>query len=91
MKDFIAIAQEIGELVTEKNKAYGSSFSDSGEFLKLLYPNGVQPEQYTDMLLLVRIWDKQKRIATNRDAFGENPFSDICGYSLLGVSIHQKE
>lgn len=91
MKDFVAIAKEIGELVTEKNRAYGDSFSGSGDFLRLLYPNGVQPEQYTDMLLLVRMYDKMKRIATHKDAFGENPFQDLTGYGILGVSIHQKD
>lgn len=91
MKDFRTIAQEIGELVTAKNQAYGNSFAKSEEFMKLLYPNGVQPEQYVDMLLMVRIFDKLSRIATNKDAFGENPYRDLCGYGLLGISIHGKE
>jgi hypothetical protein len=71
--------------VAEKNVAYGSAFSKSGDFLKLLYPDGIRPEQYTDMLLLVRIFDKQMRIATDKNALGENPFSDIAGYGILGV------
>lgn len=77
------IASAIGELVDEKNKAYGDAFNKSGEFLKLLYPNGVKPEQYSDMLVIVRIFDKLMRIATAKDALGENPFKDIAGYGIL--------
>lgn len=77
------IARFIGELVDEKNQAYGDAFNKSGDFLKLLYPNGVKPEQYSDMLALVRIFDKQMRIATAKDALGENPFKDIAGYGIL--------
>jgi hypothetical protein len=81
----IIAARNLGQMVHEKNAAYGSSFAKCGQFLALLYPNGVKPEQYADMLLLVRIFDKQMRIATDKDALGENPFSDIAGYGLLGV------
>jgi hypothetical protein len=76
---------EIGKLVAEKQVAYGDSFGKSGELLKVLYPDGVMPEDYTDMLTIVRIIDKIFRIATNKGAFEENPYKDIAGYSLLGV------
>lgn len=78
------LGQEIGKLVDEKNQAYGDSFAKSGEFLKLLYPDGIKPEQYIDALALVRIFDKQKRIATHKNAFGESPWRDLTGYGLLG-------
>ncbi len=77
---------EIGALVEEKNAAYGNSVAKSGEFLKLLYPNGIKPEQYGDALLLARIFDKQMRIATKKDALGENPYRDIAGYGILGAT-----
>jgi hypothetical protein len=85
-KDFNRIAAEIGALVTEKNAAYGDSFAKCGEFLRLLFPAGIQPEQYDDALALVRIFDKQMRIAARKDAFGESPYRDIAGYGLLGVA-----
>jgi hypothetical protein len=75
----------IGKLVDEKNAAYGDAFNKAGEFLRLLYPRGVAPEEYNDMLCLVRIFDKQMRIATNKDALGESPYADIAGYGLLGA------
>lgn len=86
MKEFTRIAAEIGSLVTEKNIAYGDSFAKCGEHLKLLYPNGIQPEQYDDALAMVRIFDKQMRIATRKDAFGESPYRDIAGYGILGAA-----
>lgn len=78
------IAIKIASTVQKKNEAYGSSFAKCGEFLKLLYPNGLHPSQYKDALLLVRIFDKQMRIANKKDAFDENPYEDIMGYGLLG-------
>lgn len=77
------IGREIGKLVDKKNRAYGDAFNKSDEFLKLLYPNGVRPEQYGDMLALVRVFDKMMRIATDKDALGENPWKDIAGYGIL--------
>ena len=79
------LGRRVGALVDEKNAAYGSAFDDAGEFLRLLYPLGIEPEQYGDALCLVRIFDKMKRIATDKDAFGESPYQDIAGYGLLGL------
>lgn len=83
--EFERLAEEIGRTVTTKNKAYGNSFADAKHFLKLLYPNGVPVESYGDMLCIVRIFDKLKRIATKKDAYGENPFADLAGYAILGI------
>lgn len=83
---FVEIGKEIGSLVEEKNKSYGDSFAKCGDFLKLLYPNGIFPDQYGDALGLVRIFDKCMRIANNKDAFGEEPWKDIVGYGILGAA-----
>ena len=85
------IATEIGKLVDEKNEAYGSSFEKAEQILKVLYPNGIKPEQYTDMLAITRIVDKLFRIATRKKAFGESPFKDIAGYGILGVANDQEK
>ena len=82
---FAALARRVGDLVAEKNAVYGDAFDRAGEFLKLLYPMGIRTEQYSDALALVRIFDKQMRIATDRDALGESPYQDIMGYGLLGL------
>lgn len=81
------IGTEIGRLVDKKNKAYGDAFNKSGEFLKILYPEGIRPEQYNDMLAIVRIFDKMMRIANRKEAFGENPWNDITGYGILKAEI----
>lgn len=84
--EFQQIADEIGKLTSEKQVAYGDSFNQCGEFLMLLYPNGIPVEKYTDVLCLARMFDKMKRIAARKDAFGESPYRDIAGYALLGIS-----
>jgi hypothetical protein len=90
-KTYEELGRSVGALVDTKNKAYGSAFDDAGNFLKLLYPDGIQPEQYGDALALVRIFDKMKRIATDKDALGESPYRDIAGYGLLGLQRVEKE
>ena len=79
------VGRAIGEIVDVKNVAYGDSFHKCDQYLKLLYPDGVKPDQYKDMLGLVRDFDKSMRIATNKDALGENPWSDKAGYAILAV------
>ncbi|QNI34494.1 hypothetical protein H7849_11725 [Alloacidobacterium dinghuense] len=91
MKQFLHIATEIGALVEKKNAAYGSSFAKSGAFLRLLYPDGIRPEQFDDALLITRVFDKLQRIATDRDALGESPYRDIAGYGILGASMHESK
>lgn len=83
MIDYEKEAAKLGRLVQEKQAAYGDSFGKSEQIFKILYPNGVKPENYKDFLTLVRMVDKMFRIATKKDAFGENPFMDIQGYALL--------
>lgn len=75
-------AQKIGKVVDEKNRLYGSSFEKSGDILAILYPDGVKPEQYKNMLGTVRVIDKLFRVA-NGNYGDEDAWTDICGYGLL--------
>ena len=75
----------IGALVEEKNSAYGNSFGKAGDVLRILYPQGIAPEQLDDALCITRIIDKIFRIATDRDALGEDPYKDIAGYCMLAM------
>jgi hypothetical protein len=77
------IGTTIGALVDKKNLAYGDSIHLAGQIVRILYPGGVRPEQYDDLLALIRIIDKMFRIANQKKAFGENPFMDIAGYGIL--------
>lgn len=80
---FASLAGETARLVAEKNLAYGDSFAKCGDFLRLLWPDGVPPAQYGDMLALVRMFDKMMRIAHDETAFDEEPKRDMLGYALL--------
>ena len=84
--DYKQIAQEVGALVQEKIEAYGDSFGEARKVLEVLYPCGIMPDQYTDALAMIRVIDKLFRIANKKDAFGESPWNDICGYALLGIA-----
>jgi hypothetical protein len=85
------LGKEIGQLVDEKQAAYGDSFNRSCIILKELFPDGVKPNQYSDLLALARIIDKLFRIANRKDAFGESPYQDIAGYGLLGAGKDESE
>jgi hypothetical protein len=53
-----SIGWNVGELVSAKQRAYGDSFGRSGECLRQMFPNGIKPEQYDDLLTIARILDK---------------------------------
>jgi hypothetical protein len=76
------LGQEIGRLVATKQKQYGDAFGRSGAVLRILYPDGIRPDQYDDALAVTRIVDKLFRIA-NGSQGEESPGKDICGYGLL--------
>lgn len=90
MSRFEDIAAEVGKTVAAKNDAYGDAAATSAEAFKLLFPNGIPTEKYQDALLLIRVWDKMKRIATKKDALGEDPWKDISGYAVLGAAQEAK-
>ena len=90
-KDFADLGSTVGKLVEEKQLAYGDSFGKSGECLRQMYPDGIKPEQYDDLLNVARLLDKLFRIANNPTAFEENPYQDIVGYGLLGMKRHTEK
>jgi hypothetical protein len=90
-KKYHEIGEDIGKLVQEKNEAYGDSFGQACRILEVLYPNGIQPSQYRDALAITRVIDKLFRLANKKDAFGESPWRDICGYSILGVANDESD
>lgn len=90
MSKFIERAKKLGELLSEKNEAYGNSFAESEKILRVLYPNGVGPDQYTDILVMARVLDKLFRVANKKEAFDESPWQDISGYGLL-MTVYDEE
>lgn len=89
-----SLAAEVGELVSEKQKAYGDSITKTVDILKSLFPSGVPVYAYSDLLLIVRMLDKFSRLATRgedgKDLGGEDAWKDLCGYSLLGLAKERK-
>ena len=83
MKHYQEIANNLVELLDEKNAAYGNSFLDVPEILKILYPEGVAVDDFENLLTITRILDKIYRI-TNNDT-SEDPWFDIAGYSFLAM------
>lgn len=91
LTDFEKVGLKIGQLLNRKNRDYGNAFIDGTKFMELLFPNGIPIDKYSDVLLLIRIFDKMKRIATvKKHTDIESPFEDIAGYGMLGDSIWVK-
>ena len=82
--DFVMIGAAIGAVVLQKQKQYGSAVSSAGPILKELYPDGIKPEQYNDLALIVRMLDKISRITKGNGEGDEDSWSDIAGYAILG-------
>ena len=80
--EFRRLAAKLGEHVADRNRTYGNSFAKTGDFLRLLYPDGIAVEQMVDALLLARIFDKQMRIAQGHR---EDSYEDIAGYGIVGA------
>ena len=89
--DYERLGKAVGKLVAEKQQAYGDSFSKSHQILRALYPEGIDPEQYMDVLTICRVVDKLFRLATDPTYGDESPWRDICGYSLLSMGKDPRE
>jgi len=80
--------QRLSDLVAAKQQQYGDSIARSAHMLHALYPEGVPPHAYGDLLLVVRMLDKLARIAARgedgRNRGGESPYTDLAGYALRG-------
>lgn len=80
------IGLEIGELVAQKQEAYGNSFGQAYRILEVLFPQGISPQDYHKVLLIARVIDELFRYVTLPNAFGESPWRDIVGYGLLEIA-----
>ena len=87
-QNYAELGTQVGLMVDEKQALYGDSFGRAGEILMILYPDGLYPEEYQDMLAVVRIIDKLFRVATSSDTDKESPGLDIAGYGLLMAANH---
>lgn len=87
-------ASQLASFLIEKNAQYGDATTKVANILSILYPNGIQPDQYMEVLVVVRMLDKFCRIATNHKDNKEDAWADLSGYSLLQVAkraLHDKK
>ena len=91
MSRYTELAQQIGELLDQKHAHYGDSFGVAPHILALLYPDGIALSQYPDVLTVVRILDKLKRIATGHPEDQEDAWTDLAGYSLLALAARRAQ
>ncbi len=82
---YLKIAVDVSGTVNQKQLAYGDAFGESHKILSVLFPDGVQPDQYKELLAITRVIDKLFRLANQPEAFGENPWADIAGYAILSI------
>lgn len=82
------LGEIIGAHCDDRNRTYGSSFSKTADYLRTLFPDGIKPDQYVHLGLLVRIFDKAMRIATGHY---DDSYSDIVGYGLLGEKMVREQ
>ncbi len=54
--DFHTIASALADTLTAKNAAYGNSFAVTGDFLRLLWPNGCKPEDFDRVMICARMF-----------------------------------
>lgn len=84
--ELLKLGEAISEFVAEKNEAYGDSIATSVEIMTTLFPDGIPPDKYEDVLLVIRVLDKISRIARgDKSAFSETPWVDISGYAMRGA------
>ena len=89
--NYSEFALAIADLLNTKQAAYGDAHGKSGKIMEILYPDGIPQEKVSDALTLARVIDKMFRIATDRDALGEDPWRDIAGYAILSAYRREQE
>jgi len=87
---FKKITDDLAQILSTKDEAYGNAFDKTTQILSLLYPNGIKVEQYKDLHVIIRMLDKISRIARDNDPLGESPYMDIAGYSILSLARDNK-
>jgi hypothetical protein len=81
-------ALEVAELLERKAEQYGQSYEAVGDILKMFYPNGISPDQYSEVAIFVRILDVMHRKANG--GYSE-AFRYIAGYGLLGMVNEERQ
>jgi len=81
--DFHALASELADMLTDKNRKYGDSYARMAHVLPIFYPDGVPGEHLLDAVFILRIVDKLMRISSAQKDDDEDAVADIAGYAIL--------
>ena len=85
VSQYVGVAANIGALAEGKLAAHGDTTGNTGKILRVLYPDGIAPDQYDDMLSIARILERICCIATDKQSLGEALFTDIAEAGILGL------
>lgn len=85
MLNFLQTATDLGRLLEEKNRQYGNSYIIVPDILRILYPDGIKPDEYGDASTIVRILDKISRRAAGHSDAAED-WRDIGGYGVVKLA-----
>ncbi len=77
---------DLGPFLVAKNEAYGDASRRIVSVLQSFYPDGIPHGQIQNCYYMIQILNKLSRIAENNDPFGEDPWLDCAGYSILAHS-----
>ena len=80
---FKETALDIADLLNDKHLQYGDTFKETAVVLRRLYPDGIKPQQYSDVLYVLRIYENLVR-ALNMENSAE-PWRDIAGFAILAL------
>lgn len=85
------VGVDVTKNTIDKNRKYGDAARTVADLVAVLYPDGIQPCQYSNALLLIRLLDKVVRVSSYTPerlaADDESPWVDIAGYGLLGAEL----
>lgn len=75
-------ALEVAEMLERKSEEYDAPYDSDNDFLKIMYPNGVAPDKYADMVLCLRLYDTLKKLTKSGDT---KYIEYIAGYGILAM------
>ena len=85
MDKFHKISYTLANLLAMKERNYGQSFNLTGDILRIMAPDGIKPDQYDEVLTVVRTIEKLFRVMKGAPD-EESPYLDIAGYAMLALA-----
>jgi hypothetical protein len=92
------IGSFIGSMVDRGNIAGSGTFHETAQVVHVLYPQRINPEQYDDLLAIIRMIDSMFMISREKKSSGKTPYyMDIVCHAIrkcqdlnVGVKKHEE-